>query len=64
MFTFLAISAIILVVGTIPVVMASLFGKPSRNNLVSDSKLLSIAVDVEKLRSLWRAHHEMLDRDA
>ncbi len=63
MFTLLAISAIILAIGAIPVVMASLFLKTSRNDLVSERELLTIAVDAGKIRSSWRARHEMLDRD-
>ena len=63
MFTFLAISSIILAAGAIPVVIASLFIKTRRNDLACERELLMIAVDAEKSRTLWRARQEMLDRD-
>ena len=63
MFTFLAVSAIIVAAGAIPVVIASLFLKTSRNDLACERELLMIAVDAEKIRTSWRARHEALDRD-
>jgi hypothetical protein len=58
MFSLLAIVALVLWVGALPIIAAWLFVKRSRDDFESQRELLAIAVEAEKLRTSWRARHQ------
>ncbi len=49
--------------GALPIVMAWLFIKTTRDDLESQKELLETAVEVEKIRTAWRARHQTPDRE-
>jgi hypothetical protein len=60
MLSLLALVAIVLSVGLIPIITTSLFVKPSRDE---QKELLTIAVEVEKYLNSWYARHQTPDAD-
>jgi hypothetical protein len=63
MFSLLAILAVILSVGSIPIIMTLPFVKTGQDDLESQRELLATAVQVEKIQMSWRARHQTPDRD-
>ena len=63
MFSLLAILAIILSVSSIPIIATLLFVKTTHDDLEFQRELLATAVQVEKIRTSWRARHQTPDRD-
>jgi hypothetical protein len=63
MFSVLAILAVVLSVGVIPIITTLLFIKTTQDDLESQGKLLATAVEVEKIRTSWRARHQTPDRE-
>ena len=63
MFSLLAMLGIILSVGSIPIIATLLFVKTGEDDLESQRELLATAVQVEKIRTSWRARHQTPDRD-
>ena len=63
MFSLLAILAVMLSIGLIPIVTTMLFVKPTHDDLEFQRELLATAVQVEKIRTSWRARHQTPDRD-
>ncbi len=59
MFAILAVLAIVLSAGAIPVIMDWLFVSP---NLYDRTQSLAITVEVERNLNSWRARHQTLDR--
>jgi hypothetical protein len=58
MFSLLAILVIVLAVGVVPTIATLLFSKTSRDDRESRRELLTIAVEVEKATTSWRARHQ------
>jgi uncharacterized membrane protein YccC len=63
-YNFLAILAILLSVGIVPIITTLLFAKASHDDLESKRELLAIAVEVEKAATAWRARHQTPDRES
>jgi hypothetical protein len=63
MFSLIAIFAIMLSAGAIPIIIASLFLRARRDDLASQRELLATTVEVEKMLSSWRARHQTPDRE-
>jgi hypothetical protein len=63
MFSLLAILAVMLSVGMVPIITTLLFAKTTHDDLESQRELLATAVEVEKIRMSWRARHRTPDRE-
>jgi hypothetical protein len=64
MFSLLAILAVMLSIGLIPIITTMLFVfKTTHDDLEFQRELLATAVQVEKIRTSWRARHQTPDRD-
>jgi hypothetical protein len=63
MFNLFAMLAVILSIGLIPIITAMLFVKSTNDDLELQRELLATAVQVEKIRTSWRARHQTPDRD-
>jgi hypothetical protein len=63
MFSLLAILAVTLSIGLIPIITTMLFVKTTHDDLEFQRELLVTAVQVEKIRTSWRARHQTPDRD-
>jgi hypothetical protein len=63
MFNLLAILAVMLSIGSIPIITTLLFIKKGRDDLEFQRELLPTAVQVEKIQMSWRARHQTPDRE-
>jgi hypothetical protein len=63
MFSLLAILAVMLSIALIPIITTMLFVKTTHDDLEFQRELLATAVQVEKIRTSWRARHQTPDRD-
>ena len=63
MFSLLAILAVMLSIALIPIITTMFFVKTTHDDLEFQRELLATAVQVEKIRTSWRARHQTPDRD-
>ena len=63
MFSLLDILAVMLSIALIPIITTMLFVKTTHDDLEYQREFLATAVQVEKIRTSWRARHQTPDRD-